>query len=161
MVRLTPPPSIRVALLRASWRNLRRSTPDPGVLFLLAKLSFLYVLPNTPSGHLTAPPLEPVSRIANNARHRRITSYRETMQASHRHRALLLIALLCYAPMSHAYLDPGTGSMILSAIVGLIATLTLTAKTWWYRLKRLFSRRDRETAAPPKGDEKPSSSTDS
>jgi len=83
------------------------------------------------------------------------------MQASHRHRTLLLIALFCYAPMSHAYLDPGTGSMILSAIVGLIATLTLTAKTWWYRLKRLLTRRDRQPAAPPKGDEKPSSPTDS
>ena len=82
------------------------------------------------------------------------------MQSSHRHRALLLIALLCYAPVSHAYLDPGTGSMIISAIVGLIATVTLTAKTWWYRLKRLFSRRDQEPAQPPKNDEKPSSPTD-
>ena len=69
--------------------------------------------------------------------------------------------MLAYAPSAHAYLDPGTGSMILSAIVGLIATVTLTFKTWWYRLRRLLRRRDGdgEPATRPPEDE-PSSGAD-
>jgi len=49
------------------------------------------------------------------------------------------IALGSFSPSVFAYLDPSTGSMILSAIVGLLATLGLTVKTYWYKLKSLFS----------------------
>ncbi|MCE7903029.1 MAG: hypothetical protein DYH20_10360 [Gammaproteobacteria bacterium PRO9] len=42
------------------------------------------------------------------------------------------------APAAHAYLDPSTGSMILSAIVGIFATLGLAIKTYWYKLKNLL-----------------------
>ena len=71
---------------------------------------------------------------------------------------VLILALLGYAPPSFAYLDPGTGSMIVSAIVGLIATVTLAAKTWWYRIRRFFRRSEPETTTPPAAgeDEKPS-----
>lgn len=76
--------------------------------------------------------------------------------------AALLAALLGYAPPSHAYLDPGTGSMILSAIIGLIATVALTFKTWWYRIRRLFRREDRDAPRPRQpGEEEPSSGADS
>lgn len=51
-----------------------------------------------------------------------------------------LTALLLLAPSAHAYLDPSTGSLILSAIVGLLATIGLALKTWWYRIKALFRR---------------------
>lgn len=54
----------------------------------------------------------------------------------------LLIALLAVAPEASAYLDPSTGSMILSAIIGIFATIALAVKTWWYKLKSLFRRRD-------------------
>ena len=66
---------------------------------------------------------------------------------------VLVLALLGYAPPSFAYLDPGTGSMIVSAIVGLIATVTLAAKTWWYRIRRFFRRAEPESAVPPATDE--------
>lgn len=49
-----------------------------------------------------------------------------------------LLSLLSVAPHAEAYLDPSTGSMILSAIVGLFATLGLAIKTYWYKLKALF-----------------------
>ncbi len=49
-----------------------------------------------------------------------------------------LLGLLGFAPHAQAYLDPSTGSMILSAIVGLFATAALAIKTWWYKLKSLF-----------------------
>lgn len=39
---------------------------------------------------------------------------------------------------STAYLDPGTGTMIISAIIGVFATLVLGIKTFWYKIKSLF-----------------------
>lgn len=63
-------------------------------------------------------------------------------------RLLLLIALGSLAPAAHAYLDPSTGSLILSAIIGLLATIGLAVKTWWYKLKALF----RRNPASTKGD---------
>jgi hypothetical protein len=48
------------------------------------------------------------------------------------------IALGSFAPSVFAYLDPSTGSMILSAIVGIMATVGLALKTYWYKLKSLF-----------------------
>ena len=62
-------------------------------------------------------------------------------------RTLMLLAILTYAPAALAYLDPGTGSMIMSAIIGLFATAALAIKTYWYRLKRLFTRRPAESEA--------------
>ncbi|MCE7902584.1 MAG: hypothetical protein DYH20_07990 [Gammaproteobacteria bacterium PRO9] len=53
-------------------------------------------------------------------------------------RLTLFIALVSLAPAAHAYLDPSTGSMILSAIVGIFATLGLAIKTYWYKLKNLL-----------------------
>ncbi|NLW33328.1 MAG: hypothetical protein GXY77_17930 [Fibrobacter sp.] len=47
---------------------------------------------------------------------------------------------------STAYLDPGTGTMIISAIVGILATLILGIKTFWYKIVSIFK--------PPK-DKKP------
>lgn len=41
--------------------------------------------------------------------------------------------------VSLAYLDPGTGSMIISAIVGIFATIALGVKTFWYRIVRIFN----------------------
>lgn len=60
-------------------------------------------------------------------------------------RLLALIVLLTLAPAAQAYLDPSTGSLILSAIVGLIATIGLAVKTWWYRIKSLFRRNPAST----------------
>jgi hypothetical protein len=60
--------------------------------------------------------------------------------------ALLAVALSGFAPSAFAYLDPSTGSMILSAIVGILATLGLALKTYWYKLKSLF--KGKQSAAP-------------
>jgi hypothetical protein len=52
----------------------------------------------------------------------------------------LAVAAGTFAVPAHAYLDPSTGSMILSAIVGIFATVSLALKTYWYKLKALFRR---------------------
>lgn len=40
--------------------------------------------------------------------------------------------------LSVAYLDPGTGTMIISAIVGVFATIILGVKTFWYKIASFF-----------------------
>jgi len=58
----------------------------------------------------------------------------------------LIIALLLMVPVSaFAYLDPTTGSMLISAIVGLFASLALAIKTYWYRIKSFFKGKPVET----------------
>ena len=52
---------------------------------------------------------------------------------------LVMTAILLLMPVSAlAYLDPTTGSMVISAIVGLFASLVLAIKTYWYRIKAFF-----------------------
>lgn len=50
------------------------------------------------------------------------------------------ITLVTFSPAALAYLDPATGSMIISAIVGIVATIGLALKTFWYRLRALARR---------------------
>ena len=59
--------------------------------------------------------------------------------------AWVVLLLLLLVPLSaSAYLDPTTGSMLISAIVGLFASLVLAIKTYWYRLKGFFTRKPDE-----------------
>ena len=37
-----------------------------------------------------------------------------------------------------SYIDPGSGSAIMSAIIGFFVALGLVIKTYWYKLKALF-----------------------
>jgi hypothetical protein len=64
----------------------------------------------------------------------------------------LFVSLGTVAPEAWAYLDPSTGSMILSAIIGMFATAALALKTFWYRLKGLF-RRPQPGRRDPAGNE--------
>lgn len=50
----------------------------------------------------------------------------------------VFILLLMFSTPAFAYLDPSTGSMIISAIVGVFASIALAVKTYWYKLKTLF-----------------------
>ena len=58
---------------------------------------------------------------------------------------LLPLALWLVPVPAMAYLDPTTGSMLISAIVGLFASLVLAIKTYWYRLKGFFKRKPAES----------------
>ena len=68
--------------------------------------------------------------------------------------AFVLAAFLLIASPAHAYLDPGTGSMLISAVIGLFAALALALKMFWYRLVGLFRGKGRgiqpgEVKGPP------------
>jgi hypothetical protein len=53
-----------------------------------------------------------------------------------------IFVFLMMMPVSAlAYLDPTTGSMLISAIVGLFASLVLAIKTYWYRIKGFLRRK--------------------
>jgi len=52
--------------------------------------------------------------------------------------ALVLAACLSSASPAYAYLDPGTGSMLISAVLGVAAAVGLAVKMFWYRLVGFF-----------------------
>jgi len=39
---------------------------------------------------------------------------------------------------AYAYLDPGTGSMFVTAIIGALVGVFITLKMYWYKLKEKF-----------------------
>ena len=47
-----------------------------------------------------------------------------------------------------AYLDPGTGSVILQAIVGGVAAAAVGARLYWRRLTRVFRRGSEDEGSP-------------
>ena len=56
--------------------------------------------------------------------------------------------------MIFGYLDPGSGSVILQAIVGGFAAIAVTGKLWWRRVTGFFKRnRDEEAPTPTKASE--------
>ncbi len=54
----------------------------------------------------------------------------------------VLAAVAIAFPMSNAwaYLDPGTGSMILQMLLGGVAGLAIVGKLYWHRMKLLVAR---------------------
>jgi hypothetical protein len=57
--------------------------------------------------------------------------------------ACVIAACLAVASPAEAYLDPGTGSMLLSAVIGVAAAVGLAVKMFWYRLIGLIRGRPR------------------
>ena len=62
---------------------------------------------------------------------------------------VMLVVLLSFSPSAFAYLDPSTGSMIISAVIGLFATAVLAIKTYWYKFVGIFKgdQRDKKAAS--------------
>jgi len=44
------------------------------------------------------------------------------------------------ATPAYAYLDPGTGSMILQGLIAGLAMISMTFKIWWYKLTSVFKK---------------------
>ena len=56
------------------------------------------------------------------------------------------LAVLAFAPVAYAYIDPGAGSLALQLIIGGIASALVTLKLFWRRL------RGRAADSAPKND---------
>lgn len=54
----------------------------------------------------------------------------------------VLLAALVFSTPAHAYLDPGTGSMVFQAVIAVFLGAAATGKLWWSKVKGLFSRKD-------------------
>ena len=52
--------------------------------------------------------------------------------------------LLTMSSKADAYLDPGTGSMMLQVILGGIAAVGVAIKLYWYKLASVFGLRKKE-----------------
>ena len=48
---------------------------------------------------------------------------------------LLAVSFFLYPNLSYAYLDPGTGNILLQAILGGVAIALTTIQIWWYKIK--------------------------
>ncbi len=57
---------------------------------------------------------------------------------------LTVTALVLTAFPAHAYLDPGTGSMIVQLVIGAIAVAGVTLKIYWRKFLGLFNHRPNE-----------------
>jgi len=51
----------------------------------------------------------------------------------------ILFTFLYIAPL-HAYIDPGSGGAIVTAILGFIAAIGYTIRKYFYKLKKFFLR---------------------
>ena len=52
--------------------------------------------------------------------------------------------LLTFQPSAHAYLDPGSGSMMLQVLLGGFAAVGVAARLYWHRVTAIFRRKDVE-----------------
>jgi len=65
--------------------------------------------------------------------------------------ASYIIATIAFlwAQPALAYIDPGSGSAIVSAIIGFFVAVGLAVKTYWYKIKSIFSpSKDRHEEGP-------------
>ena len=51
----------------------------------------------------------------------------------------LLFAVSFFVSDAHAYLDPGTGTIIIQALIGILVGLGITLKIYWSRLREKIS----------------------
>ncbi len=52
---------------------------------------------------------------------------------------LISVTLLTISTPVMAYIDPGSGSAIMTAIIGVFVAIGLAVKTYWYKLKGFFT----------------------
>ncbi|MGI9292762.1 MAG: hypothetical protein ACR2PS_02165 [Pseudomonadales bacterium] len=72
------------------------------------------------------------------------------MQHSILKRLSYLAVFAAFASPAHAYLDPGTGSLLLQGAIAAIAASAFTIKTYWYRIRAYLKG---EKWTPPSLDE--------
>jgi Mg2+/Co2+ transporter CorB len=64
----------------------------------------------------------------------------------------LVVVFLSTIPSAYAYLDPGTGSMLLQVLIGGMAATLLSIKVFWKKIKdmfiKIFSRKNKSIEKP-------------
>jgi hypothetical protein len=53
---------------------------------------------------------------------------------------LIVVAVVFLPAPAMAYIDPASGSAIMSAIIGFLIAVALVIKSYWYKIKSLFTK---------------------
>jgi hypothetical protein len=53
---------------------------------------------------------------------------------------LVLSSTVIFPSLAYAYIDPGTGSMMIQALLALIATVSVSIGIFWRRIRSFFTR---------------------
>ena len=59
---------------------------------------------------------------------------------------LTIAVLLMTESTAHAYIDPGTGSMVLQIVAGLFLAGLVTIKRWWRFVANLFKKKSDDSS---------------
>ena len=51
---------------------------------------------------------------------------------------LTLVLVMFFAEPAFAYVDPGTGGVLTTALLGILAAISLGAKTFFYKIRNFF-----------------------
>ena len=74
---------------------------------------------------------------------------------------ITFLLVLIWQNPAYGYIDPGSGSAIMSAIIGFFVAAGMLIKTYWYKLKSFFTggagKGQQDTANTDVGDERDSS----
>lgn len=57
-------------------------------------------------------------------------------------RALLFLYAISFAANAAAYIDPGSGSVLIQGLIAAIAAIGVTAKLYWHRLLAFFGKKE-------------------
>jgi len=57
----------------------------------------------------------------------------------------LIIGLISYTSPAYAYLDPGTGSMLLQGLIAGLAAIISFLSIYWQKVKSFFVKQDTDT----------------
>lgn len=66
-------------------------------------------------------------------------------------KAIFAISLLVLAEPAYAYIDPGTGAAVTTAILGFFASIAYTFRKYMYRVKDLFTGKSRKAETSQEG----------
>ena len=53
---------------------------------------------------------------------------------------ILAVVTALFSVPALAYIDPGSGSTLISAIVGLFVAIGMAVKTYWYKIQSFFKK---------------------
>ena len=59
------------------------------------------------------------------------------------------IVIASWVSPATGYIDPGSGSAIMSAIIGLFVAAGLAVKSYWYKVKSLFQKKKLDESSEP------------
>lgn len=65
----------------------------------------------------------------------------------------LFLVIFTFSLPAMGYIDPGSGSVLMSAIIGFFVAIAMAAKTYWYKLKSILFGKKKSTPSLPRTDQ--------